>query len=224
MIGTPMHLPGALRLYFVVGRADCAGRPLGWVVEQAVLGGVTAVQLREKQADSREVAELARGLRGLLDPLAIPLIVNDDVEAAIASGASGLHVGQEDLAVAEARRRLPGDCRLGLSITNRHEATAARGSDADHLGVGPVFATGSKADAAPALGLAGLAEVCALRPELPAVAIGGISAERAAAVMASGVAGIAVVSAIAATPDPRSAAQELRRIVDACVSERKKAV
>ncbi len=215
-----MLLPEALRLYFVVGRADCAGRPLAWVVEQAALGGVTAVQLREKQADSLEVAALATTLQELLDPLAIPLIVNDDLEAALASGAAGLHIGQQDLPVAEARRRLPANCRLGLSITERRDAEAAADSEADHLGIGPVFATGSKADAAPALGLDGLAALSSLRPERPTVAIGGITRERAAAVMATGVAGIAVVSAIASAPDPRSAAQDLRGIVDTALRER----
>lgn len=217
-----MSLPDALRLYFIVGRADCGDRPLDWVVEQAALGGVTAVQLREKDADSHAVVALAASLREILDPLEIPLIINDDLEATLISKASGLHVGQDDLPVAEARRNLPTDCRLGLSITKHSEAEAAAGSAADHLGIGPVFPTGSKPDAAPAMGLPGLADVRALRPELPAVAIGGITCERAADVMRCGVDGIAVVSALAAAPNPRTAAQALRCIVDKTLNERTK--
>ncbi len=215
-----MALPGALRLYLVVGEGDCAGRPLDWVVAEAARGGVTAVQLREKDRGSEATAALARRLRAILDPLRIPLVVNDDLEAALASGAAGLHVGQEDMPAIEARARLPGGCRLGLSITRPDEAEAAADTPADHLGVGPVFTTQSKADAAPALGLAGLAEIRRLRPERPIVAIGGIAAETAAAVMATGVEGIAVVSAIASAPDPCRAAQALREIVEQALSER----
>ncbi len=217
-----MSLPEALRLYFVVGEADCAGRPLTWVVEEAVQGGVTAVQLREKESDSARFAELAKNLRSILDPLSIPLVVNDDLEAAVASGAAGLHVGQGDMPTAEAREQLPARARLGLSITNREEALAAEDSPADHLGIGPVFATASKADASPAIGVAGLADIRGLRPERAAVAIGGISAANAAQVMESGVDGLAVVSTLAAAPDPKSAARELRALIEEALFRRTK--
>ncbi len=215
-----MPLPEALKLYLVVGEADCGTRPLEWLVEQAVRGGVTAVQLREKACGSAAIVEKAKNLRRLLDPLGIPLVINDDLEAAIASGAAGLHVGQEDRPVEEARTGLPDCCRLGLSITNSAEALAAEGSAADHLGIGPVCATASKADAAPALGLGGLRQVRALRPERPAVAIGGITLENAASVMAQGVQGLAVVSAIASAKGPLSATRTLRQIVEQALSER----
>ncbi len=215
-----MDLPGALRLYLVVGRGDCAGRPLTQVVEQAALGGVTAVQLREKGLDSAATSALARELMAVLEPFGLPLVVNDDLEATLASAAAALHVGQEDMPAAEARKRLPASCRLGLSITEAAQVPAALAGPADHFGVGPIYATQSKADAAPALGPEGLAEICALLPGRPVVAIGGINLARVGEVIASGAEGIAVVSAIASAPDPRTAALALRRAVEDSLTER----
>ena len=200
-----------LSLYLVVGRADCAGRPLAEVVERAVAGGVTLVQLREKDAPTGVVAALARSLVALLRPLAVPLIVNDDIEAALAADAAGAHVGQQDLDAAEARRRLGPDRILGLSISDDAEADAVDPALVDYLGIGPVYATPTKTDAAPALGAAGLARLRRRWPALPACAIGGIKAENAAEVMAAGVDGLAVVSAIAGAEDPQMAAAALRQ-------------
>ncbi|HKY93712.1 MAG TPA: thiamine phosphate synthase [Kiloniellales bacterium] len=199
-----------LRLYLVVGRGDCAGRPLVEVVEAAVAGGVTLVQLREKQLHSAELAALARELLAVLRPLGIPLIVNDDLEAALASDADGLHVGQQDLDAGEARRKLGPDRILGLSISTDAEAHAVDPRIVDYLGIGPVHATPTKTDAGPALGPAGTARLRRRWPAIPACAIGGIKAENAAEVMATGVDGLAVVSAIAGAPDPRAAAEDLR--------------
>jgi thiamine-phosphate pyrophosphorylase len=180
------------------------------VVEQAVAGGVTLVQLREKAAPSREVAALAQALLAVLRPKGVPLIVNDDIEAALVAGAEGAHVGQQDLAVAEARRRLGPDLILGLSITNDAEAEAVDPALVDYLGLGPVYATPTKTDAAPALGPAGLARLRRRWPTLPSCAIGGIKQANLAEVMATGIDGIAVVSAIAGAEDPRAAAAALR--------------
>jgi thiamine-phosphate pyrophosphorylase len=199
-----------LRLYLVVGRSDCAGRPLAEVVEAAVAGGVTLVQLREKELPSAELASLARELLAVLRPRGVPLIVNDDLEGALASGADGLHVGQEDLAAGEARRRLGADKILGLSISNDAEAHAVDPRVVDYLGIGPVYPTPTKTDAAPALGPLGTARLRRRWPALPACAIGGIKAANVAEVMAPGVAGLSVVSAIAGAADPRAAAEELR--------------
>jgi thiamine-phosphate pyrophosphorylase len=200
-----------LALYLVVGRADCAGRPLSEVVERAVAGGVTLVQLREKNATSNEIAKMARDLLAVLRPKGVPLIVNDDVEAALSAGADGAHVGQADLDAATARRRLGSDRILGLSITSDADAEAVDPSVVDYLGIGPVYATPTKTDAAPALGPAGIARLRRRWPALPACAIGGIKAANAAEVMATGVDGLAVVSAIAGAKDPRAAAQALRQ-------------
>ena len=200
-----------LGLYLVIGRADCAGRPLVEVVERAVAGGVTLVQLREKQAASAEVATLARSLLALLRPRGVPLIVNDDIAAALAAGADGAHVGQQDLGAAEARRRLGIERILGLSISNDAEAEAVEPALVDYLGIGPVYATPTKTDAAPALEPAGVARLRRRWPAIPACAIGGIKAANAAEVMATGVDGLAVVSAIAGAEDPRAAAAALRQ-------------
>jgi len=203
-----------LRLYLVLGSQDCAGRSLSDIVAEAVAGGVTLVQLREKGADSRRVAELARALVTLLRPSGVPLIVNDDLEATLASGAAGLHVGQDDAPPASVRRRLPPDRILGLSVGNAAEAATADPALVDYVGLGPVFATPTKGDAGQPLGLAGLAALRHLVPALPAVAIGGIKLAQAAQVMAAGVEGLAVVSAIAGAADPRAAAQALRQAID----------
>ena len=199
-----------LSLYLVVGRGDCAGRPIAEVVEAAVAGGVTLVQLREKQAASGELAAVARDLIGVLRPHGVPLIMNDDLEAALVSGCDGLHVGQEDLDAGEARRRLGPDRLLGLSISNDAEAAAVDPRIVDYLGIGPVYATPTKTDAAPATGLEGTARLRRRWPALPACAIGGIKPTNAAEVMATGVDGLAVVSAIAGAHDVRAAAAALR--------------
>lgn len=203
-----------LRLYLVLGSQDCAGRALTDLVGEAVAGGVTLVQLREKPASTRRVTELARALLGLLRPRGVPLIVNDDLEATLASGAEGLHVGQDDATPAVVRRRLPPGRILGLSVGNPAEALTADPALVDYVGLGPVFATPTKGDAGQPLGLEGLAALRRHVAGFPAVAIGGIKAASAAAVMGTGVQGIAVVSAITAAPDPRAAAAALRRAIE----------
>lgn len=202
--------PFDLTLYLVVGRADCGERPLAEVVERAVAGGVTLVQLREKTAPSSEVARLASELLEVLRPRGVPLIVNDDIEATLASGAEGLHVGQEDLSPAEARRLLGHERILGLSVGSPAEAKGANPAVVDYVGIGPAYATPTKADAGAPLGPGGVAALRALTPTLPACAIGGIKAANAAEILAAGVDGIAVVSAIAGAADPKAAAAALR--------------
>jgi len=203
-----------LRLYLVLGSQDCGGRALADVAAEAVAGGVTLVQLREKLLDTQRMAELARALIALLRPQGVPLIVNDDLEATLASGAEGLHVGQDDPPPAVVRLRLPPDRILGLSVGNAAEAATADPALVDYVGLGPVFATPTKGDAGQPLGIAGLAALRRLVPALPAVAIGGIKQDQAAAVMAAGVQGLAVVSAIAGAADPRAAARALRQAID----------
>lgn len=197
-----------LRLHLVTDRVLCGARGIEAVVSAAVLGGATAVQLREKTLDTRAFVELARALKALLAPLGVPLIVNDRVDVALACGADGVHVGQRDMPAAVVRALMP-QALIGLSVETLDHVRAARGEPVDYLGVSPVFATSSKPDAAAPLGLDGLAAMRALT-HLPLVAIGGIDARNAAAAMAAGADGLAVVSALCAAPDPEAAARALR--------------
>lgn len=202
------------RLYLVTDGLAAAGRRIEDVVEAAVRGGVTAVQLRDKGADDAALAETARRLKDRLAPAGVPLIINDRVEAARRAGAAGVHLGQSDGSPEEARRLLGPLAVIGLSVETPSQALAAAGLDIDYLGVSPVFATPTKPSAGPAWGLDGLR---ALRAEtdLPLVAIGGINAGNAASVLAAGADGLAVVSAIMGAADPEEAARLLRRIVEA---------
>ncbi len=201
-----------LSLYLVTDRAMCAGLGLERVVAEAVAGGVTLVQLRDDASPAGELVELARRVRSLLEPSGVPLVVNNRLDVAVAAGAEGAHVGQGDLPAADARRRLGPGAILGLSVTDPAQLPGVDPALVDYLGVGPVFATATKADAAPAMGLDGLAAVRAAT-DLPIVAIGGIGLANAAAAIRAGADGVAVVSAICAAPDPRGAAATLARAV-----------
>ncbi len=202
-------------VYLVVDPEHCAGRSAYEVTRMAVSGGATAVQLRHPAASTRELVEAARDLVALLRPLAIPLIVNDRADVALAAGADGVHVGQDDLPAGVARALMGPNRIVGLSIRDEHDL--ARSADAlddvDYLGVGPVHPTGSKADAAPDLGLAGLGRIRGLTG-LAIVAIGGIDAARAGAAVAAGADGVAVLSAICSAADPERAAREIAAQVE----------
>lgn len=196
-----------LRLMLVSERRLCGARGLADVVAAAVRGGVSCVQLREKTMDARELVALARALRDQLAPLGVPLIVNDRLDLALAAGADGVHLGQSDLPVADARRLWPQGL-IGLSIENAEQLRTAEALAIDYYGASPVFATPTKTDTAPALGLQGLAALRALTRR-PLLAIGGITAANAAAVREAGADGLAVVSALCAAPDPEAAARAL---------------
>lgn len=196
-----------LRLHLVTDAVQCGERGLLAVVQSAVRGGVTCVQLREKSLDTRAFVERARALKALLSPLRIPLLVNDRVDVALAAGADGVHVGQSDMAPQDVRRLMPG-ALIGLSIESWQQMHEAERAPVDYYGISPVFATSSKADAAPALGLAGLQQLRRMTAR-PLVAIGGIQVGNVAAVMAAGADGVAVVSALCAADDPARAAQAL---------------
>jgi len=198
-----------LSLYLVLGAADTGRRPFEEVVLSAVEGGVTLVQLREKDATTRVLLEHALRLKALLQPRGVPLIVNDRLDVALAANADGVHLGQDDMPAATARQLLGPDKLIGLSVGDTMEAAGADPELVDYVGLGPAFATGSKDDAGDAIGPDGVA---ALRRKvaLPSVAIGGINAGNAAQLAGSGVEGIAVVSAICAADDPEGAAEALR--------------
>jgi thiamine-phosphate pyrophosphorylase len=205
----PRTLPD-LSLYLVLGAQDTGRRPFEEIVLAAIEGGVTLVQLREKDAPTRVQLQHALRLKALLKPRGVPLIVNDRVDVALAAGADGVHLGQDDLPPAEARRLVGPDMILGLSVGDRMEAAAADPALVDYAGIGPAFDTGTKADAGTGIGADGVAR---LRAEvaLPSVAIGGIGPSNAAQLAGTGIEGLAVVSAICAAEDPKAAAQSIRR-------------
>ena len=201
-----------LSVYLVTDRLLSRGREVVDVVLAAVRGGATVVQLREKESSARETLELGRALLERLRPLGVPLIVNDRVDLALALGADGVHVGQGDLPPEVARRLLGPDALVGLSITGAEDLHTLDPAVVDYAGVGPIFPTGSKADATPALGLKELARLRRLLP-VPVVAIGGICAANAAAVIAAGADGVSVVSAICSADDCEVAASTLVQAV-----------
>lgn len=198
-----------LSLYLVLDPDLCGGAEgMLRTTEEALEGGVTIVQLRAPTWKKRALAACARDLLEMLRPRGIPLIINDHADVAAAVGADGLHVGQDDLSSADARRIIGPDMILGLSAGNVDEVRGVDPALVDYLGIGPVWATATKKDAGAAVGLDGLASLSAASP-LPVVAIGGIGASNAADVMRTGVDGIAVVSAICGQASPRTAAENL---------------
>jgi len=210
-----------LRLYLVTDRDLAGGRPLAEVVERAVRGGATAVQLREKSLGAgrflAEVGELKRSLAGT----GVPLFVNDRVDVALAAGADGVHVGQDDLPAAEARRLVGPGVLLGVSVATPEEARRALADGADYVSVSPVFLTPTKPDAEVAVGLEGVARIRKAVPDAAVLAIGGIDARNARAVVAAGADGVAVVSAIMAAMDPQAAAAAIRGEVEAGLAQRR---
>ena len=196
-------------LYLVTDRNHSCGRSLTEVVEEAVAGGVTCVQLREKNCSTRQFVEEGRALQKILTPKHIPFIVNDRIDVAMAIGADGVHLGQDDMEIIHARRILGPGYIIGISVESLDDAREATAAGANYLGVSPVFATPTKTDTAPPLGLDGLKTI-RLEVDLPLVAIGGIKSENCASVIAAGADGLAVVSALMSAPFPRQAAVELR--------------
>jgi thiamine-phosphate pyrophosphorylase len=211
-----MRPPFDPTLYLVTDTQLCAPRPVADIVRAAVAGGVTAVQVRDKGASRRDLLALTRAVQeAVADAPGVRVVVNDAVDVALLAGADGVHVGQDDLPVAEVRALIGPDRLLGLSVSSRAELDSALTLPAgtvDLVGLSPVWGTPTKPDAGPALGLAGIRELTAIAHAvgLPAVAIGGISTDRAAEVAATGVNGICVVSALCSAADPASVARTLR--------------
>ena len=203
-----------LKLYLVTDRELSLGRSLEEVVSEAVRGGVTVVQLREKDASTGEFIELARRLMTLLKPLRIPLIINDRVDVALAVDADGVHIGQSDMSYEDARRLLGPNKIIGLSVENFEDIEAANALDVDYIGISPVYGTPTKTDTAEPFGLEGLHKAVQMSAH-PTVAIGGMNASTIAEVMAAGTDGVAVVSAICSAENIRKATSDLRAIVEA---------
>ena len=202
-----------LKLYLVTDRELSLGRSLEEVVSEAVQGGVTVVQLREKEASTGEFIELARRLMKLLEPLRIPLIINDRVDVALAVDADGVHIGQSDMSYEDARRLLGPDKVIGLSVESFEDIEAANALDVDYIGISPVYGTPTKTDTAEPFGLEGLRKAVQMSAH-PTVAIGGMNASTIGEVMAAGTDGVAVVSAICSAENIRKATSDLRAVVE----------
>jgi thiamine-phosphate pyrophosphorylase len=219
--------PPDLRLYVLLdaGRTDRAVLPT--LARAAVTGGATLLQYRDKQGETRALIDTARAIRVAVDGR-VPLLINDRVDVALAAGADGVHVGQDDMAAEDARRLLGPLAIIGISLSRDAHVAVIAEAPVDYACVGAVFATSSKDDAktpikAP-IGLVGFSHLAAmvrnLRPELPVGAISGIDKRNAASVIGAGADGVAVISAISDAPDPNAATQELRAIVDRSLAAR----
>ena len=202
-----------LRLYVITDRKISGGRSHEEIAAAAIEGGATVVQFRDKELSGRKQVETALRLRDIARASGVTFIVNDRVDVALLSDADGVHLGQDDIPASIARK-IMGNKIIGVSASTVEEALLAQQQGADYLGVGPVFPTGSKADAAPPIGLAGLAEIVR-SVDIPVVAIGGISQENLVDVLETGVSGVAVISAVVAASDITQAARNLRAVIDA---------
>jgi len=216
-----------LRLNAIVD-AERAGRHTLPDLARAVAGGgATLVQLRDKISNTRRMVESARAIKAALVPLGVPLLINDRVDVALAAGVDGVHVGQDDMAVEDARRLLGRNAIIGLSIKTIAQAEAAPTDLLDYVGIGGVFATTSKNNPDPPIGVYGLARIAGVfrkrAPKLPLVAIAGIDPTNAADVIDAGADGVAVISALSLQADPMQAARALRQIVDAAIAKRGRA-
>ena len=206
-------------LYLVTDPHLGGGRALLEIVAAAVAGGVTLVQLRDKEAEGRALLEQARALKAVLDPAGVPLLINDRIDIALSAGAAGCHVGQSDLPAEEARALLGPDAILGTSLDAVEQARAVDPEHLDYVAYGPFATTATKVDAGPPIGASGFAAVRALTA-LPLVAIGGLREANLGAAIAAGADGVAVVSAIMAAPDPEAASRRLRRAIEAARDKR----
>ena len=200
-------------VYVVTDRSLSRGRSTVDVVREAVAGGATCVQLREKRASTREFLEEARAVQAVLREQNVPLLINDRVDIALAAGAAGVHLGQQDMPIAEARKWGPPSWIIGISAESIEDAIRAEKEGADYIGVSPVFSTPTKTDTAVPLGLEGLRAIRAA-VRIPLVAIGGIQLRNAREVIRAGADGLAVVSAIVSADSPREAAAALRREIE----------
>ena len=207
-------------LYAIIDPEHCAGRDPAWVAQEVLLGGCAALQLRAKALSDRARLALARTLAALCATHGVPFWLNDRVDLALLSGAAGVHLGQDDISLADARSlfgevslrretaRFAG--QLGLSTHSLQQAESALKAGADVIGFGPIFPTSSKLRRDPCVGLEALSEVCR-QVACPVIAIGGIDLTHAHAIAHSGAAYAAVIGAVCKAPEPRAAAHALHR-------------
>ncbi|WP_110926775.1 thiamine phosphate synthase [Bacillus massiliglaciei] len=200
-----------LAVYFIMGTADCLEEPLA-VLEDALKAGVSCFQLREKgesPLEGEELERFARECQTLCRQYGVPFIINDDIELALKLEADGVHVGQDDTSLAEIRETFAGKI-IGVSVHTAEEMTAAVQGGADYVGIGPIFATRSKADAKPPAGIAFLSEARKQYPDFPIVAIGGITADNAGVPLQAGADGVSVISAICRSASRAETVKKLR--------------
>jgi thiamine-phosphate pyrophosphorylase len=212
------NLAAALRLVVLLDPDAASGRDLADVAARAIAGGTTMLQVRGKRLGAAELAALTR--RVLAAAGAVPVIVNDRFDVALATRAAGCHLGQDDFPLAEARALAPAGFLIGASAGTPEEATRSLADGADYVGIGPIHSTPSKSDAGSPIGIEGFARVHAAAATLPAVAIGGVTARDAAPLRAAGAAGLAVISSVVSAADPERAARELRAAFDAAAAGR----
>jgi thiamine-phosphate pyrophosphorylase len=212
-----------LRLYALLDPAVAGGRSLADLA-QRIAGSATLVQLRDKRGSTRSMVEEARALRAVLEPHGVPLLINDRVDVALAAEADGVHIGQDDMAPADARLLLGRTAIIGLSVKTVEQAKAAPLDLLDYVAIGGVYGTTSKDNTAAPVGVGGLrAIVQAIRARernYPICAIAGINADNAGDVIAAGADGVAVISALSLASDPAAAAQNLRAVVDSALARR----
>jgi thiamine-phosphate pyrophosphorylase len=212
-----------LRLYALVDPAVSGGRTLADLTRR-IGESATLVQLRDKHGSTRSMVEEARRLRDILEPKGVPLLVNDRVDVALAAEADGVHIGQDDMAPADARLLLGRGAIIGLSVKTVEQAKAAPLELLDYVAIGGIYGTTSKDNTSAPIGIAGFREIAAvIRARIRAYrvcAIAGINADNAAEVIAAGADGIAVISAISLAPNPQKAARDLRAVVDNALAER----
>lgn len=213
-----------LRLYALVDPERAGGHALVDLARMLAEGGATLVQLRDKVSSTQRMIEQARAIKSVLASTRVPFLINDRVDVALAAGADGVHVGWDDIAVADARRLLGNHAIIGLSIKTLDQAREASLDLLDYVCIGGVFATASKDNPDPPIGIAGLMKIAsairARAPKLPVGAIAGIDEMNAADVIAAGADGIAVISALSLARDPSEATRHLRGIVDRVLAQR----
>jgi thiamine-phosphate pyrophosphorylase len=219
-------MPVDLRLYAIVDPEHAGGRALPELAKLLAAGGATLVQLRDKKSDTRVMVETARAVKAALKPFRVPLLVNDRIDVALAAQADGVHVGQTDMAVEDARRLLGRNAIIGLSVKSAALAEAAPIDLIDYAGIGGVYATTSKDNPNPPIGVEGLRRIVDVfrrrYPNFPTCAIAGINAANAGATIAAGADGVSVISALSLAPDPTAAANAMRAVVDDALAARKR--
>ena len=217
-------MPIDVRLNAIVDAERAGGHDLVDLARRVAEGGATLVQLRDKRGETRAMVEEARAIKAALAPFAVPFVVNDRIDVALAADADGVHIGPDDMTVEDARALLGPDAIIGLSIKTVEAAAAAPVELIDYAGIGGVFSTTSKEQKSAPIGTAGLALIIGVlrrrAEKLPLCGIAGIDESNAAAVIAAGADGVAVISALSLSPDPAAAARRLREIVDAVLAKR----
>lgn len=214
-----------LRLYGLIDPETAGGHDICDLADAMCAGGVTLIQLRDKKSNTGEMVRLARQLKETLNAYNVPLLINDRVDVAFSSRADGVHLGQNDLDVADARAILGEDAIIGLSVRNQAEADIAPLDMLDYVAFGGVFVTTSKVNKATPIGLDGLRKLSNLlwarQPDFPICAIAGITSDNAPGVIEAGADGVAVISALSGVSDPADAARQFRAGIDAALVARR---